>query len=78
MNASWKASRICAHADTVSVPGPVRPARPERWLQAAWLQGNTCRASMPILGLYTCTASQQIAVRNQLGRCFQGAAHIPL
>ena len=39
------------------VPGPVRPARPERWLAAAWLSGNTCSASMPILGLYTCTAS---------------------
>ena len=24
------------------VPGPVRPARPDRWLAAAWDSGNTC------------------------------------
>jgi hypothetical protein len=36
----------CLKADSVkslyAVPGPVRPARPERWLAAAWLSGNTC------------------------------------
>ena len=30
------------------VPGPVRPARPLRWLAAARLSGYTCSASMPI------------------------------
>lgn len=33
------------------VPGPVLPALPLRWLDAAWLHGKTCRASIPILGL---------------------------
>ena len=41
-----------------AVPAPVRPARPLRWLQPAWLQGKTVKASMPILGLYTCRPAE--------------------
>ena len=45
-------------------PGPVRPARPDRWFALAWLIGYTCKASIPILGLNTCKCITENYVYN--------------
>ena len=42
---------------------------PARWLEAAWEQGKTCRASIPILGLYTCRRSQGSQLHSHARAC---------